>query len=203
MPDFPQHPTVTGLILAGGRGSRMGGKDKGLLTLGNRPAVEYLLDGLAPQTDTLMISANRNIDRYQQYGHPVVRDAQADFSGPLAGLLAALQHCNTGYLLCVPCDAPLLGPDFSIRMCAALQASHAQACVAYDGERIQPVHLLLPTSLIDNLHHFIASGQRKVQDWVQSIHPAYADFSDHPEQFWNMNTPEQRQRMEQYLVATR
>jgi len=203
MPEtFPQF-SVTGLILAGGRGRRMGGEDKGLLPLGQRPALEYLIEALATQTDALLISANRNIDQYRRYGYPVVRDAQADFAGPLAGLLAALRHCRTDYLLCVPCDAPLLAPDYAARMRAALQASAAAACVAHDGEREQPVHLLLASSLATGLERFLASGQRKVLDWLHTLHPAQADFSDHPEQFWNMNTPEQRLCLEQYLARSR
>lgn len=202
MPSPNHSATITGLILAGGRGRRLGGQDKGLLMLGRQPAVAWLLQALAPQTDALLINANRHLDRYRVFGCPVVEDGCADYAGPLAGILAGLEHCQTEYLLSVPCDAPLPAPDYARRMLAALQQAGSRLCVAHDGEHLQPVHLLLHRDLAPELRAALASGQRKTRDWVLSLQPARADFSDHPEQFLNMNTPEEQARLEALLAAS-
>src|SRR5690606_6640058 len=123
-----------------------------------------------------------------------------DHAGPLAGLLAGLEHCRTEYLLSVPCDAPLLAPDYARRMLAALQAAGARLCVAHDGVRLQPVHLLLHRDLAADLRAALAAGQRKTRDWVLSLQPARADFSDRPEQFLNMNTPEEQAQLHALLL---
>lgn len=200
MPDTKPTASITGLILAGGRGRRLGGLDKGLLPLGGQSAVAWLLQALEPQTDALLISANRHLERYRALGHPVVADRDGDYAGPLAGLLAGLEHCHTDYLLSVPCDAPLLAPDYARRMLTALQDAGARLCVARDGERLQPVHLLLHCDLAADLRAALAAGQRKTRDWVLSLQPAVADFSDHPEQFLNMNTPEEQARLDALLT---
>ena len=191
--------SITGLILAGGRGRRLGGQDKGLLPLRGEPAVARLLRALRPQTDALLINANRNLAAYRAFGPPVVADAGDDYAGPLAGLLAGLAPCTTDYLLSGPCDAPLLAPDYARRMLAALREADARACVAHDGTRLQPVHLLLHRTLAADLHTALAAGQRKTLDWVLSLQPAVADLSDHPEQFLNMNTPEEQARLDALL----
>lgn len=200
MPSPLPPATLTGLVLAGGRGRRLGGQDKGLLPLGRQPAVAWLLQALAPQTDALLISANRNLERYRAFGYPVIEDASGDHAGPLAGLLAGLEHCRTEYLLSVPCDAPLLAPDYARRMLAALQDAGARLCVAHDGARLQPVHLLLHRELAGSLRAALAAGQRKTRDWVLSLQPARADFSDRPEQFLNMNTPEEQAQLHALLL---
>lgn len=199
MRNDPCQQPVTGLILAGGRGSRMAGRDKGLLTLAGRPLVEHARERLLAQTEQLLISANRNAERYGAYGHAVLADASGDYPGPLAGLLAGLRACDSDWLISVPCDAPLLGSDFRARLCAALRNSHGRASVAHDGNRIQPLHLLLHRDLAVDLERFLDSGQRKVQDWVASIEAVPVDFSDQPQQFWNVNTVDEQQRLEAYL----
>jgi molybdenum cofactor guanylyltransferase len=201
MPSREPSATITGLVLAGGRGRRLGGQDKGLLPLGRQPATAWLLRALAPQTDALLISANRHLDQYRAFGYPVVTDRTGDYAGPLAGLLAGLEHCDTEYLLSVPCDAPLLAPDYARRMLAALQAAGARLCVAHDGEHLQPVHLLLHRELVGELRAALAAGQRKTRDWVLALAPAVADFSDRPEQFRNMNTPEEQAQLQALLSA--
>lgn len=179
----------------------MGDQDKGLLPLGRRPAVTWLLQALAPQTDALLISANRHLDRYRAFGYPVIEDSTGDYAGPLAGLLAGLEHCHTDYLISVPCDAPLLAPDYAARMLAALQEKDARLCVAHDGERLQPVHLLLHRDLAGALRAYLAAHQHKARDWVESQQAAVADFSDYPQQFCNMNTPDEQARLEALLAA--
>lgn len=188
---------ITGVVLAGGQGTRMGGKDKGLISIAGHSLVEHLCAALAPQTATLIINANRNCEHYQRLGYPVVSDANDDYSGPLAGLLATLHSCTTQYLVSVPCDAPLLPRNYVLRMFTHLQQQ--QACVAMVDDQIQPVHVLLKRSSIDSLEKFIAQGGRKVGDWVRSLNPAIADFSDCPECFWNMNTPEELQHIKDHL----
>jgi molybdenum cofactor guanylyltransferase len=181
----------------------MGGQDKGLLPLGRQPAVAWLLQSLAPQTDALLISANRHLERYREFGYPVIEDTAWPYAGPLAGLLAGLEQCRTDYLLSVPCDAPLLEPDYAARMLAALRATAgARLCVAHDGERLQPVHLLLQRDLAGELHRYLASGQRRALDWIDGLPAAVADFSDRPEQFWNMNTPLEHEQLQARLVGS-
>lgn len=186
------YPCITGVILAGGQGSRMGGVDKGLLELQGRPLIEYLLAALQPQVAAILINANRNRERYQQYLYPVISDELLDYQGPLAGVAAALQAANTDYVLTVPCDGPELAADTVIRLLTALQAQQAELAVAHDGERLQPVHALIPVSLLPSLQNFLASGNRKVELWYQQHRMAQADFSDCRRMFRNINTLEQQ-----------
>jgi len=157
---------ITGLVLCGGRGSRMGGVDKGLQPLQGRPLVEHVLERLGPQVGTLLINANRNLARYATYGHAVLADkedeASGDFAGPLAGLLAGLQACRTRWLLAVPCDAPCLPLDLAARL--ALAAERAGAAVALPvTERVQPVFCLLRQDLAPGLSAYLAGGGRRVE----------------------------------------
>lgn len=151
---------MTGLILAGGQGSRMGGQDKGLLDFHNRPLVEHVIDGLQPQVGKLLISANRNADTYRRYGCMVIADTVEGFQGPLAGFAAAMRVATTPYILTVPCDAPSVPPDLAQRLLTALQTEGAEAAVAHDGFRLQPVYALLPLCLLDDLQTFLAQGGR-------------------------------------------
>lgn len=187
---------TTGVILAGGQGRRMGGIDKGLLELQGRPLVEYVLQALQPQVAAILISANRNQARYQQYQHPVISDQLAGYQGPLAGFAAAMQRVNTDYVLTVPCDAPELAPDTVARLFGALQREQAELAVADDGERLQPVHALIPVSLLPSLQSFLAQGNRKIDLWYAQHQMARADFSDCRGMFRNINTPEQQWALE-------
>ena len=191
---------ITGVILAGGQGSRMGGLDKGLLVLQGRPLVEHLLDALQPQVDAILISANRNQARYQQYQHPVISDELSGYQGPLAGFAAAMQHATTPYVLIVPCDAPVIAPDTTARLWQALQRESAELAVAHDGERLQPVHALIPVSLLPSLQAFLANGDRKIDLWYAQHRVAMVDFSDYRTMFRNINTPAQQTAMEQTPV---
>lgn len=180
---------VTGLVLAGGVSSRMGGEDKGLVDLAGRPMLEYALDALRPQVGPILISANRNLDRYTEYGCRVVTDEAEDRPGPLAGVASAFQHLVTDYLLIVPCDAPLLAADLAPRLHAACVAEGTAAAVASDGRRMQPVFLMLRATVGPGLRSYLADGGRKVDTWLRQLSLAQVDFSDEPDCFVNVNEP--------------
>ncbi len=184
---------VTGVVLAGGKGRRMGGQDKGLVRLDGCPLIEYVLDALRPQVGGLMINVNRNHDIYRVYGERLVDDTLSDFQGPLAGFAASMEVAETPWILTVPCDVPLLPSDLLARLASALERQQAELAVAHDGERWQTVHALLPVSLYPSLARYLGSGERKIDRWYAKHRMARADFSDCPEAFDNINTPEQRE----------
>jgi molybdopterin-guanine dinucleotide biosynthesis protein A len=179
--------SVTGLILAGGRGSRLGGADKGLIEWRGRPLVAHAVERLAPQVDSLLISANRNRERYQALGHPVVADRADDFGGPLAGVQAGLAVCETPLLVTVPCDAPNLPPDLVTRLLAAL-ADNAAVAVAATDDGLQPTFLLCRRALAPALDAWLAGGGHKVADWLRAMNAAVVAFAD-ATAFANFNTP--------------
>ncbi len=187
---------ITGVILAGGQGSRMGGQDKGLLELHGRPLLKQLLAALQPQVDTVLINANRNQAHYQQYQYPVISDVLVGYQGPLAGFAAAMQAATTPYILTIPCDCPAVAPDMAKRLLAALQRDQAEIAVAHDGERLQSVHALIPVSLLPSLQAFLANGDRKLDLWYAQHRMATADFADCRHMFHNINTPEQQIALE-------
>jgi molybdopterin-guanine dinucleotide biosynthesis protein A len=193
----PTPAQITGLVLAGGRGSRMGGIDKGLQLYQGRPLVQHALQRLAPQVGALMINANRNLDAYATFGVPVWPDALADYPGPLAGLAAGLAHCPTPYLSSVPCDSPHFPTDLVARLAAALAADAAQIAVAAAVEdsalRTQPLFCLLHTSLLPDLLAFLHSGQRKVGGWLATQRCVPVRF-DEAAAFFNANTLADLQR---------
>lgn len=182
---------VTGLVLAGGRGSRMGGLDKGLQLHLSVPLALHALNRLRPQVGTLIINANRNLAAYQAMGSPVWPDEMADFPGPLAGMLAGLAHCGTPYLATVPCDTPNFPMDFVARLAQRLQSSNGEMAVVYtheDGKlRAQPVFCLMKTSLRDGLKAFIDSGERKTGLFAANHHSERVIFDD-AAAFANANT---------------
>ncbi len=190
---------VTGVILAGGMGRRLGGQDKGLVPLNGQPLVEYLLAALQAQLDKVLINANRNQAIYQRYGVPVVRDELSDYQGPLAGFASVLARVDTPWILTVPCDGPRIAPDMAVRMLNAVQQATAELAVAHDGTRLQPVHALLPVALLPSLQAFLMGGERKIDRWYAQHRCVTVDFSDVPEIFHNMNTPQQQQALEQGL----
>lgn len=198
MPDFD--PTaVTGIILAGGRARRMGGIDKGLISLCGRPMVAHVLDSLANQASAIIINANRNRPAYAALGHPVVADRSGDYSGPLAGMSSGLHSAATPLCVTLPCDAPRLGADVARRLHAALAASGAAIAVADDGERLHPVVNIMATRLAASIDAYLESGERKIDRWFDQHHWVRADFSDCPQYFTNVNTEDQRQALEQAL----
>jgi molybdopterin-guanine dinucleotide biosynthesis protein A len=187
---------VTAVILAGGKGRRMDGKDKGLVELANRPLIEYVIDAIKPQVETIILNANRNQEQYSQYGYPVISDALLDYQGPLAGFISALKSSTTSHIVTLPCDGPFLPKDLVERLVLALTDSEAEIAVAHDGDRMQPVYSLIPTTLINSLSSFLDTGERKIDLWYKQHRVALADFSDCPEKFRNINTAEQRDRLQ-------
>lgn len=190
---------VTGLILAGGRGTRMGGVDKGLALLDGQAMVAHVIARLAPQVGSLIINANRSQERYAAFGYPVWPDEQADFAGPLAGLQAGLRHCITPYLLTAPCDSPYLPPDLLLNLSQALQDGAADLAVAVtvdpetQARQPQPVFMLLKSSLLTDLNDYLQGGGRKIETWYRRLNYSEALFSDN-DAFRNINTEEQLQQ---------
>ena len=186
---------ITAGILAGGRATRMGGVDKGLVELGGRPMVEYVLDALRGQTVRMLINANRNVAEYERYGVPVVGDRQGGFLGPLAGISSMLEVAGTEWLLTAPCDSPQVPADLGPRLWRALQRDGADIAVAHSGEHLEPVFALLPCALRASLDAYLASGERKIRVWYQQHRMTTADFSDCPEMFTNVNTLAERDQL--------
>jgi molybdopterin-guanine dinucleotide biosynthesis protein A len=191
---------ITGLVLAGGRGSRMGGVDKGLQNHLGMPLALHTLMRLTPQVGHLMINANRNLGAYDSMGVPVWPDAGgADYAGPLAGFLAGLEHCETPYLVTVPCDTPNFPSDLVARLAAALVAEDAEIAIAAtleDGQvQPQPVFCLMAATLIESLVVFTQSGQRKIDRWTGAQRCATVVFAD-TAAFANANTLDELQRLQ-------
>ncbi|MEJ2692286.1 MAG: molybdenum cofactor guanylyltransferase MobA [Candidatus Thiodiazotropha sp.] len=187
---------ITGVILAGGRGRRMGGVDKGLIELNGRPLIEHVIDAISGQVRTLLINANRNLVQYQRFGYPVIADSISDFQGPLAGFLAAMETAQTPYIVTVPCDGPLLAGNLVSRLEAALERESAEIAVAHDGQRMQPVYALIPIELKQSLLAYLEGGDRKIDLWYARHRVAHADFSDLPASFININTEDERDRLQ-------
>jgi molybdopterin-guanine dinucleotide biosynthesis protein A len=192
----PTREQITGLLLAGGRGMRMGGVDKGLQTLHGEPLATHVLKRLAPQTGALLISANRHPDTYAALGAPfratIVADTVPGFPGPLAGLLAGMRAAGTTYLLSAPCDSPWLPTDLAARLAQALDAQQADIAtvttVAADGEAsLHPVFALLRTSLANDLAAFLDAGERKVRAWYARHTTVEVVFTDE-RAFYNANS---------------
>lgn len=178
---------VTGLVLAGGLGRRMGGVDKGLQLLRGKPMVAWVIERLAPQVNTVLINANRNAETYARFATAVVPDRIEGFAGPLAGFHAGLAACPTEFLVAVPCDSPFLPSDLVERLYAAIRTSGADVAVARSGGRLQPVFALLRKDLLPILAATLADGGCKVEAWVASVNSAVADFDDDAA-FANINT---------------
>lgn len=189
---------ITGLVLAGGRGSRMGGVDKGLQLHAGRPLAWHALQRLRPQVGPLMISANRHPDAYAALGVPVWRDTLPEHPGPLAGMLAALAHCATPWMVSVPCDCPRFPSDLVARLAAACAADGSELAVAATLEagalRTHPVFCLLASHLMASLEASLARGERKVERWIAQHRTSIVTFDD-PAAFFNANTPADLQQL--------
>ncbi|MFD2111765.1 molybdenum cofactor guanylyltransferase MobA [Thiorhodococcus fuscus] len=197
----PDSASTTGVILAGGRARRMEGRDKGLIRLAERPLIEWAIESLTTQVDSIFISANRNLEHYATYGYPVIGDLQSGFQGPLAGCLAAMLAARTDWILTLPCDAPLAPKDLRARLGAVMAAENADLAIASDGHRHQPLHALIRTSLAEDLRGFLDGTERKVDIWQNRHQLAVADFSDQSERFLNINTPADLAQLERTLAA--
>jgi molybdenum cofactor guanylyltransferase len=191
--------TVTGLILAGGQAQRMGGQDKGLLPLGGRPLISYTLERLAPQVTSLLINANRRQADYASLHYPVIGDDPPGYLGPLAGMAAGLRAARTPYLVTVPCDSPWLPRNYVARLLEAASVESPEIVVAYGEGRLQPVFALLQCALLPALQAYLAAGDRKIERWFRSRSFVTADFSDCPNMFVNINTPEDLRAIEREL----
>jgi len=193
---------ITGLVLAGGRGSRMNGVDKGLQSYRGQPLALHALQRLAPQVGKILISANRNTAVYQSMGQrlgaSVLRDTLPGYEGPLAGFLTGLTHCDTAYLATVPCDCPRFPADLVERLADELIRHDAEIVVAVSREqgapRPHPVFCLLQTGLRDSLHAFMADGERRVSAWTAQ-HRRIDVLFDDPDAFVGANTLEALQRL--------
>jgi len=189
---------ITAVILAGGRGSRMGGVDKGLQNFNGVPLALHTLLRLSPQVGDVMINANRNLAAYESFGVPVWPDATSmgDYAGPLAGFMTGLERCETPYLLTVPCDTPLFPHDLVARLADALEKQSADFAVASapeeDGQtRAQPVFCLMGTHMLESLQRFTQSGGRKIDSWTAQHKVAHVAFNlpnDDAKAFFNANT---------------
>jgi molybdenum cofactor guanylyltransferase len=185
------HKQITALVLAGGKSRRMGGRDKGLLPFGDGLLISHVVDLIRPQVGQVMISANRHTEQYAALGLPVLPDPLADFQGPLAGFLAGLKAMQTDYLLTLPCDGPFLVGDLARRLADGLDTdAGADIAVAHDGQRLQPVYALLHRRTLPSLQQTLDEGERKIDRWFPRQKFVTVDFSHIPEQFRNINTPE-------------
>ena len=211
---------ITGLVLAGGRGERMGGRDKGLELLQGRALAAHALERLRPQVASLAVNANRNLSAYEALGVPVWTDALPDHAGPLAGFETGLAHCTTPWLVTVPCDCPRFPLDLVARLAQAAQhhgvaVAMAAAREAEEGDigqdgampaapghspvRSQPVFCLLQRELLDSLREFLAAGGRKVDRWTRQHNACIVSFDepqDDPMAFFNANTLAQLRALE-------
>jgi molybdopterin-guanine dinucleotide biosynthesis protein A len=196
---------VTGLILAGGRGARMGGADKGLQNFNGVPLALHTLLRLQPQVQEVLINANRNLSAYESFGAQVWPDALPDFAGPLAGFLTGLERCETPWLATVPCDTPLFPGDLVARLLHAAEREDAEIAMASapeaDGQlRPQPVFCLLRIELLESLVQFTHGGGRKIDAWTARHRTAIVAFDqpgDDPRAFFNANTLAELRQLEQ------
>jgi cyclic pyranopterin phosphate synthase len=179
--------SLTGVILAGGRGTRMGGRDKGLVSCGGRPMIESVLRRLSPQVDATLIVANRNLAAYRRYGVPVVADDPPANAGPLGGIATGLRAADTDAILIVPCDCPNMARDLAAQLDRA-RNDKALAAACIDG-RLQPLFALIDTALLPELRRFLDAGDRAVHRWYEQQAVAQVDFSDCAAAFGNVNTP--------------
>jgi molybdopterin-guanine dinucleotide biosynthesis protein A len=174
----------------------MGGVDKGLQAFRGRPMVAHVLERFAPQVDELLVNANRNVEAYAAFGHPVVSDEIAGFAGPLAGFERGLAHARGDLVATVPCDSPFLPRDLVARLREALEAHGAELAVARTGDQAHPVFCLMKRGVHRSLEEFLAGGQRKIDRWYASLRVAEVAFDDEAEAFLNINTREELQGLE-------
>jgi molybdopterin-guanine dinucleotide biosynthesis protein A len=189
-------PEVTGVVLAGGQGSRMGGVDKGLQPFRGKPMVAHVIERLAPQVGELLINANRNPEAYARFGHRVVADEIEGFAGPLAGFERGLAHARGNLVMTVPCDSPFLPLDLVERLRSALERETAQLAVAKTGDQAHPVFSLMRRDAHSSLRDFLASGQRKIDKWYGALRVVEVSFDDEADAFLNINTREELASLE-------
>ena len=182
---------VTGVVLAGGQGRRMGSIDKGLVLLQGRPMVQHVLERLRPQVDEILINANQHRADYEAFGHAVFADAIAGFAGPLAGLQVGLAQARHPLVATVPCDSPFLPADLVARLAAALAAREADLAVARTFEQPHPVFALVRRTVLPHLTRFLEEGGRKIDAWYATLSTVEVPFDDEADAFRNINTPDE------------
>ena len=183
---------ITAVILAGGKARRMSGEDKGLINLNGRALIHYIISALRPQAGNILINANRNLQQYGRYGLPVVADMLGDYLGPLVGMATGMHTTDRPYIVTVPCDSPFIPGALVETLYRSLDEQQADISVAHDGIRIQPVFALLRCELLPDLLAYLDEGGRKIETWYDQQHLAIADFSNSPDTFLNLNTPEDK-----------
>jgi molybdopterin molybdotransferase len=193
---------VTGLILAGGQGRRMGGVDKGLQRFRGKRLIDHVYERLAPQVAGIIVNANQTHDDYKTFGVRVVGDAIGNFAGPLAGLHAGLSVSRRPFLVSVPCDSPFLAGDLVARLFAALEASGADLAVAKTGDQPHPVFCLARRSVLEHLTRFLKGGGRKIDAWYATLAVTEVAFDDEADAFSNINTGEELRALESVEQGT-
>jgi molybdenum cofactor guanylyltransferase len=186
---------VSAIILSGGRATRMGGIDKGLVKLLNKPFIQYVIERLTPQVDEIFINANREIAEYGAFNLPIFQDENPDFIGPLAGFSLGLEHCKYDYLLTAPCDSPLIPHDLTDRLMKSLLDEKADLAVAKSGGNVHPVFCLMKKSVFPTLSTYLEQGERRVSAWQKSLNYIEVEFNDCDESFVNLNTFEELQAL--------
>lgn len=179
---------VTGIVLAGGQGRRMGGVDKGLVDLDGRAMIEHVLARLRPQVGAMVVNANQNRERYAAFGYSVIADEVGGFAGPLAGLHAGMSVATTPYVVTVPCDSPFLPLDLVARLAGGIEADGAQLAVARTFDQPHPVFALVRRDVLAHLTAFLRAGGRKIDVWYASLRVVEVAFDDCAEAFRNINT---------------
>ena len=191
-------PKISAVILAGGQGQRMDGRDKGLLVVKGKPLVAWLIERIQPQVDEIFISANRHHEQYAAFGYPVLQDTLTGFAGPLAGLSTALRAATNPLILCVPCDTPLLPTNLVARLYAGLIIGNRPIAVAQTGAQIHHAVMLCQRELAAHLEKFLVSGERKVAYWQAQLQTSFVDFYE-TDAFMNINTPAEMALLERKL----
>src|ERR1700687_540467 len=189
-------PRITGVVLAGGQGSRMGGVDKGLQPFRGKPMVAHAIERLAGQVDELLINANRNAEAYANLGYRVIADEIEGFAGPLAGFERGLAHASGALVVTVPCDSPFLPADLVAPLRQGLESADAELAVARTGAQAHPVFCLMRRSVRGSLRQFLARGERKIDRWYSVLKVVEVPFDDEPDAFLNINTREELTSLE-------
>ena len=190
---------ITGVVLAGGRASRMGGIDKGLVEICGRPMCDLVIELLGPQVGYVVVNANRNLGEYAKFGATVIEDFFSGYLGPLAGVATVMRVAQTPWVITVPCDGPFLNKDYVRRMSEQV-TPETKVVVARDSERLQPTFMLASTNIVDDLNSFLASGERKIDKWFIKHNYTTCDFSDSPQCFVNINSEEERRQAETQMM---
>lgn len=191
---------INAVILAGGQGSRLGGLDKGLIEFNKRPLIQHVIERIQQQVSNIIISANRNISDYANFGFEVYEDDIPDFAGPLAGILKALEHCQNEWLLIVPSDSPFIPYDLAQRLSDNIENN--KVAIPHDGKHLHPTFALIHKSLSSSLKDFLQQGERKARVWMQQQEHTIIDFSDQADAFININTEDDLNNAEKHFKET-